>query len=392
MKACVLAVAGGRNRKPVYRVTRKHDEHRWYWRLVLPQMADAGVLVGSMAKTLSSDDLLHEVDLGSLYWVSIFALTLGCFIPRSWFRVGVRARLAALVARSAPVPGPADLGRAVSVVLPACDQAEVMERAIRGIQPVLQGIGSSARLLVVDRGALDGSAGAARRLARELAGISVLRCPHRLGVGRAHHAGFEAALAGGAELVVQMDADLSYDPADIVRLIEASDQADVVIGSRHVGGSESKDRQAFGRWMRRRGANYMRAQLGLEAQDVTSGLVCYRAEALASLLPESTPRDGYLLKLELIAGAERAGLRVIEIPVSAGRRQAGGTERSMAHVAATAFRVWAARPAALEPPPAPLPDPPEPASDPPPAGHAAHDAHEGRTHHAPRRPRVGRRP
>jgi cellulose synthase (UDP-forming) len=389
MKACVLAVAGGRNRKPVYRVTRKHDEHRWYWRLVLPQMAMLAVIVGGMAKTLSSDDVLHEVDLGSLYWASIFSLTLACFIPRSWFRVGVRARLAALVARPAPVPGPADLGRAVAVVLPACDQAEVMERAIRGIQPVLQGIGSSARLLVVDRGALDGSAGAARRLARELAGISVLRCPHRLGVGRAHHAGFEAALQGGAELVVQMDADLSHDPADIVRLIEAADHADVVIGSRHVGGAESKDRQAFGRWMRRRGANYMRAQLGVEARDVTSGLVCYRAEALASLLPESTPRDGYLLKLELIAGAERAGLRVVELPVSVGPRQAGGTERSMVHVAATAFRVWAARPAALERPLEPAPSPSAPAPGPPSTGHGAHGA---RTHNAGRRSRVGRRP
>ena len=110
MKACVLAVAGGRHRKPVYRVTRKHDEHRWYWRLVIPQMVALAVLVGAMAKTLAGDSLLYEVDLGSLYWACLFAITLGSFMPPSWYRVELRDRLAALVARRAATsrgePGP----------------------------------------------------------------------------------------------------------------------------------------------------------------------------------------------------------------------------------------------------------------------------------------------
>ena len=103
MKACVLALAGGRRRKPVYRVTRKHDEHRWYWR---PRAAADGAARGpggSMASALTREDLLDDLDLGSLYWAAIFAFTLGCFIPRSWFRVDVRARLAAFMSRSTPV-------------------------------------------------------------------------------------------------------------------------------------------------------------------------------------------------------------------------------------------------------------------------------------------------
>jgi cellulose synthase (UDP-forming) len=93
-KACVLAVAGGPNRKPAYRVTRKHHEHRWYWRQVLPQMALFALLVGAMAKALATESLLDGVDLGSLYWATMFALVLGCFIPKSWHGVRPRARRA----------------------------------------------------------------------------------------------------------------------------------------------------------------------------------------------------------------------------------------------------------------------------------------------------------
>ncbi len=194
MKACVLAVAGGPSRKPVYRVTRKHDEHRWYWRLVLPQMAMLAVIVGAMAKTLSSGDLLNAVDFGSLYWASLSAVTLACFIPRSWFRVDMRARLATFMSRATPALPLAEFDRAVAVVMPASDQVEVMERAIRAMQPVLHGGGRSTRLLVVDRGALDGSAAAARRLARELGGVSVVRWRAASGGG----AGLPSGVRGGA--------------------------------------------------------------------------------------------------------------------------------------------------------------------------------------------------
>jgi cellulose synthase (UDP-forming) len=89
-KACVLALVGGARRKPLYKVTRKYDEPRWYWRLALPQMALFALLVAGIAKALTSESLLHGLDLGSLYWSGMFALVLGCFIPKSWH--GVRPR------------------------------------------------------------------------------------------------------------------------------------------------------------------------------------------------------------------------------------------------------------------------------------------------------------
>jgi cellulose synthase (UDP-forming) len=91
-KACVLALLGGRRRKPEYRVTRKHDEPRWYWREALPQMALFALLVGAMAKALATESVFDGVDLGSLYWAAMFALVLGCFIPKSWHGVHLRGR------------------------------------------------------------------------------------------------------------------------------------------------------------------------------------------------------------------------------------------------------------------------------------------------------------
>jgi cellulose synthase/poly-beta-1,6-N-acetylglucosamine synthase-like glycosyltransferase len=357
MKACVLAVVGGRRRKPVYRVTRKHDEHRWYWRLVLPQMALLALLLAAIAKALATESLLLEADLGSLYWASIFAVMLGCFIPRSWFRVDVRARLAALVARRAAMPGRVGTDAAVYAVLPVCDEPEVLERAVRSTHAALGELGVAGRVLVVERRGFGESGTAARRLAAQLAGVEVVQAPRRGGLGLAQWAGLERALAAGADLVVQMDSDLSHDPADIPRLVEAAGGSDVAVGSRFVAAGRGRDRSALGRWLRRRGAAQVRARLALRLRDPTGGPACFRREALAALLPEAPPRNAYLLRLRLLAAAERAGCSVREVPVTAGPRRAGGMERSLLHAAVAAWQLWAGR---AEPVPGGPVDPPPP--------------------------------
>lgn len=107
-KACVLAVAGGPDRKPAYRVTRKHHEHRWHWRQVLPHMVLLALLVVAGGHTLLTDSLLYEVDLGSLYWTAFFALALGCFVRLSWFGVEVRLRPALRLAARRPAEAAQD--------------------------------------------------------------------------------------------------------------------------------------------------------------------------------------------------------------------------------------------------------------------------------------------
>jgi cellulose synthase (UDP-forming) len=95
LKASFLALRGGRNRKPAYVVTRKHDEFRWYWRETLVQLTLFLLLVGSLAYSLATVSLLTEFDVGSAYWALLFALLLGGFLRKSWFGVELRARLPA---------------------------------------------------------------------------------------------------------------------------------------------------------------------------------------------------------------------------------------------------------------------------------------------------------
>jgi cellulose synthase (UDP-forming) len=102
-RACVLALVGGRRNKPEYRVTRKHDEPRWYWGLALPQITLFALLIGAMGKAVATDSVLDGLDLGSFYWAAMFALVLGCFIPKSWHGVGRRGRHAH---RAAPAAEP----------------------------------------------------------------------------------------------------------------------------------------------------------------------------------------------------------------------------------------------------------------------------------------------
>jgi cellulose synthase (UDP-forming) len=104
-KACVLAIVGGRDGKPTYEVTRKHDEFAWYWRETLVHMTFLALLAGTLAYSLATTSLASRFDVGSAYWGLFFGILICGFVRKSWFGVDVRARLAARVPRpSLPRP------------------------------------------------------------------------------------------------------------------------------------------------------------------------------------------------------------------------------------------------------------------------------------------------
>src|SRR3954451_10074489 len=122
------------------------------------------------------------------------------------------------------------------LVLPTYNEAENLERMVDAATRNLA-IGSpDHRLLVVDDNSPDGTGDIADRLAAERDDVEVLHRAGKEGLGRAYLAGFEHALRGGADLVLEMDADFSHDPSDIPRLVEAAADADLVLGSRYTGG------------------------------------------------------------------------------------------------------------------------------------------------------------
>jgi dolichol-phosphate mannosyltransferase len=158
--------------------------------------------------------------------------------------------------------------------------------------------------------------------------VSVLHRPGRGGLGPAYLAGFREALDAGAGFVLEMDADFSHDPADLARMLEAAQDADLVLGSRYVDGGRVTDWGLTRRLVSRGGCWYARRALGLEVRDLTGGLKCFRREVLETIDLRTVRSHGYAFQVELTHRAVRRGFRVVEIPITFRERRAGASKMS----------------------------------------------------------------
>jgi dolichol-phosphate mannosyltransferase len=228
----------------------------------------------------------------------------------------------------------------VWVILPTYDEAENLEAVVGGVRAALPG----ARILVVDDHSRDGTAELADRLARHDGGLGVIHRPAKAGIGRAYVAGFAAALAGGADFVVEMDADLSHDPADVPRLVAAAEAgADVVLGSRYVAGGGVEDWGLDRRVLSHFGCAYARRVLGVRVRDLTGGFKCFRASALHAVDYPSAGAQGYVFQIELTWRALQAGLTVVELPITFRERRHGRSKMSGRIAREAVWRVPALR-------------------------------------------------
>jgi dolichol-phosphate mannosyltransferase len=202
------------------------------------------------------------------------------------------------------------------------------------------------RVLVIDDHSPDGTGELADRLAAELAHVEVLHRARKEGLGPAYVAGFRRALAGGAELILEMDCDFSHDPADVPRLIAAATDADVVLGSRYVRGGGTRNWNALRRLISYGASLYTRILL-MPVHDPTGGFKCYRREVLERIDLDAIRSKGYAFQIETTYRALRAGFRVVEVPIMFVDREAGGSKMSRAIVLEAAWKVPALRVAAL---------------------------------------------
>jgi dolichol-phosphate mannosyltransferase len=223
------------------------------------------------------------------------------------------------------------------LVLPTYNEAENVERIVRAALPQLAAAAPDHHILIVDDGSPDGTGEIADRLAAEFEAVEVLHRSVKEGLGRAYLAGFERALASGAELVLEMDADFSHDPADLPRLIRAADDADLVLGSRYVPGGGVTDWGLFRRALSRGGSWYARFVLRVPVRDLTGGFKCFRRSVLEGIDYSRTHADGYGFQIELTYRAIHAGFRVREIPIVF-RDRKEGTSKMTARIAVEA--VW----------------------------------------------------
>jgi dolichol-phosphate mannosyltransferase len=227
-------------------------------------------------------------------------------------------------------------GPTALVVVPTYNERDNLPLLVDGLMRH-----ANVRLLVVDDQSPDGTGQLAETLAREHQGrINVLHRTANRGLGRSYIDGIKIAIREPVDVICQMDADLSHDPAQLPRLIEATSRGDVVIGSRYIPGG------AIVNWPRRRrllsrfANTYIRMVTRLDAHDCTSGYRCWRRDALAALPLDRFISDGYSFLVEMLFVADRRGFRITEVPITFVERRLGESKLSRAVIVESAVTPW----------------------------------------------------
>jgi dolichol-phosphate mannosyltransferase len=230
---------------------------------------------------------------------------------------------------AAPAATPASAppaGTGAWVILPTYNEAENLVEIAAAILAALP----AATLLVVDDGSPDGTGEIADGLAAADPRVRVLHRAAKAGRGRAYLAGFRVALDGGAERVIQMDADWSHDPTATPSLLAplVAGTADLVIGSRYTPGGQVVDWGIFRRVVSRGGSLFARVVLGLPANDLTGGFKAWRAATLAAVDFGGVHAGGYVFQVEMTYRAQRGGARIREVPITFRDRRVGQSKMS----------------------------------------------------------------
>ena len=210
----------------------------------------------------------------------------------------------------------------MTVCLPTYNERENLERMVRALGE------HGVSVLVIDDNSPDGTGELADQLAHELPHVEVLHRERKEGLGPAYLAGFERALADGAELILEMDCDFSHDPSDVPRLIAAAEDADLALGSRYVPGGAVRNWGLIRRAISAGGSLYARLLLGVGVRDLTGGFKCYRRAVLETIDVDAISSRGYAFQIETTYRALRAGFRIVEVPITFVDREQGGSKMS----------------------------------------------------------------
>jgi dolichol-phosphate mannosyltransferase len=225
------------------------------------------------------------------------------------------------------------------VVLPTYNEADNLKPIVAAICRATD----RCDVLVVDDNSPDGTGVLADELARANPRVKVLHRVAKEGLGRAYLAGFDRALAGGYQFVIEMDADFSHDPAYLTPLLEAAQSADLVLGSRYVPGGGIENWGLMRKLVSRGGSFYARTILGAPVHDLTGGFKCFRRETLLALDLATVRSGGYSFQIELTYRALSLGLRVAEIPIVFVDRRVGDSKMSRQIFLEAVLMVWKLR-------------------------------------------------
>jgi dolichol-phosphate mannosyltransferase len=223
-----------------------------------------------------------------------------------------------------------------AIVVPTYNERGNIERLL----PALLDFDAGIEVFVVDDESPDGSAEAAEAVGRERGRVHVVRHGRKQGIGPAYLAGFQHALASGARVVVQMDADFSHPVASLPDLFRHAEDHDLVLGSRYLDGI------TVVRWPIERlllsyfGNAYVRIVTGLPVRDTTGGFKCWRRETLLGIGLDQVRSNGYSFQIEMTYRAWCKGFRILEIPIIFMDREVGTSKMSKRVGLEALWMVW----------------------------------------------------
>ncbi len=236
----------------------------------------------------------------------------------------------------------------VVVVIPTFNERENVGILIEGIEDVFSKGGINGNILIVDDNSPDGTAEVVEELSEEYGNIELLRRKRKLGLGSAYRDGFRFAIGDmNADVVFEMDADLSHDPVSIPDFLkELEGDCDAVVGSRHVPGGEIQGWSMYRHLVSGTANTITKITLGIGVSDVTTGFRAYKAETLQTIDYESLSSEGYGFQIETLFRCSRHGLMVGEVPIVFADRRSGSSKLGRAQMiqfVGTIFRLLLVR-------------------------------------------------
>ena len=234
--------------------------------------------------------------------------------------------------------------RVNTIVLPTYNERDNLRHALDRIREVAEGNDLRLHTLIVDDNSPDGTGELADELAAEYPDVEVLHRAGKEGLGKAYLAGFRHALDAGADLLFEMDADLSHDASYLPHFVRLAEQgADLVLGSRYVRGGGVENWPLSRKVISRGGCLYAQAVLGLPYRDLTGGFKCFRRAVLEAIDLDAIDTRGYGFQIEMTYRAHRMGFHVVELPIIFVDRKVGQSKMSNDIFVEAMVNVWRLR-------------------------------------------------
>lgn len=226
------------------------------------------------------------------------------------------------------------------VIFPTYNEKDNIPEIVKAVfEQVPQGVD----ILVVDDNSPDGTAQVVKKMAENDPRVNLLLREKKQGLGRAYIAGFEWGMNRKYDILIEMDADFSHRPIDLVKILQTMQGHDFAVGSRYVAGGGTRNWGLIRKIISRGGSLYARFILGFPMNDWTGGFNAWKRSVLEAIGLQQIQSNGYSFQIELKYKAQKLGFKGIEVPIQFEERRVGQSKMSLQIVLEAFYKVWMIR-------------------------------------------------